>query len=425
MWQIASQMFLCLLIAGLIGAVAGWALASLRGRGIAQRLEETTARLATVERELALARSRATEAEVARGRLTTDLDAALSRTQELELRKQRAEERALAAEAGLRVVTERGGAAEEGLRTALARASEAEAAARDAGGLREQAESRWRAETVRAAHAEDAIRALEVRTAEELEPLRADRERLQASLREALERLHGVQAQFDSSRERLEASLDTEAGERVTLEQRLRQTVDRLALLESSHRALEGGRDGAEARVRSLEDALRDGDREREEVEARVRLLDGRLGAEQEAHQRAQLKLLELTRLLEARAVRPQRASRPPPPREGIVRRRAVRRRRDDLKEIVGVGPVLERLLHRHGVRTFRQVALWSPADIRRIDAFLHEFHGRIRRDHWVRQARVLHRQRHGESLAARTTRGGNGSPAAEPSEAPQEIREP
>ena len=129
---------------------------------------------------------------------------------------------------------------------------------------------------MRAAHAEEAVRALEVRTAEELEQLRGDRERLQASLRDALERLHALQAQFASSRERLEASLDTEAGERATLEQRLRQTLDRLALLEASHRALESGREGAEARVRSLEDALRDGDGEREEVEARLRSLEAR-----------------------------------------------------------------------------------------------------------------------------------------------------
>ena len=92
------------------------------------------------------------------------------------------------------------------------------------------------------------------------------------------------------------------------------------------------------------------------------------------------------------------------------------RPRRDDLKEIVGVGPVLERLLHRHGVRSFRQVALWTRDDVRRIDAFLHEFHGRIRRDHWVRQARTLHRQRHGESLAARTPRGGDGCSRLQPS---------
>src|SRR5262249_30353068 len=194
MWQIASQMFLCLLLAGLIGAVAGWALAVLRGRGQADGLEETTARLAAVERELALVRSRATEAEAAQTRLTSELEGTLARTQELEVRKRSAEERSIAAEAGLRVVIERGEAAEEALHAALTRASEGEAAARDAVGSREQAEVRWRAETVRAAHAEEAIRTLEVRTAEELERLRDDRERLQASLRDALERLHGAQS---------------------------------------------------------------------------------------------------------------------------------------------------------------------------------------------------------------------------------------
>ena len=59
---------------------------------------------------------------------------------------------------------------------------------------------------------------------------------------------------------------------------------------------------------------------------------------------------------------------------------------------------------------TFRQVALWTREDIRRIDAFLW-FHGRIRRDHWVRQARTLHRRRHGESLVRRTARPDNGAP--------------
>ena len=44
----------------------------------------------------------------------------------------------------------------------------------------------------------------------------------------------------------------------------------------------------------------------------------------------------------------------------------------DDLKLIVGVGPVLERMLHQLGVATFRQVAYWSDHDIDVIDAKLH-----------------------------------------------------
>jgi predicted flap endonuclease-1-like 5' DNA nuclease len=74
----------------------------------------------------------------------------------------------------------------------------------------------------------------------------------------------------------------------------------------------------------------------------------------------------------------------------------------DDLKLIVGVGPVLERLLHQLGVTTFRQVAYWSDNDIDVIDAKLHEFPGRIRRDGWVVQARALHQSKYGEALPPR-----------------------
>ena len=48
----------------------------------------------------------------------------------------------------------------------------------------------------------------------------------------------------------------------------------------------------------------------------------------------------------------------------------------DDLKLIVGVGPVLERMLHQLGVTTFRQIAYWSERDIDEIDAKLPEFPG-------------------------------------------------
>lgn len=72
----------------------------------------------------------------------------------------------------------------------------------------------------------------------------------------------------------------------------------------------------------------------------------------------------------------------------------------DDLKLIVGIGPVLERMLHQLGVTTFRQVAFWSERDIDDFDAKLHEFPGRIRRDEWVTQARSLHQSKYGEPPA-------------------------
>lgn len=69
----------------------------------------------------------------------------------------------------------------------------------------------------------------------------------------------------------------------------------------------------------------------------------------------------------------------------------------DDLKLIVGVGPVLERMLHSLGVATFRQIAHWTEHDIAEFDAKLPEFPGRIVRDQWVTQARALHRSKYGE----------------------------
>lgn len=68
----------------------------------------------------------------------------------------------------------------------------------------------------------------------------------------------------------------------------------------------------------------------------------------------------------------------------------------DDLKLIVGVGPVIERMLYQMGVATYRQIARWSERDIDEFDARLPEFPGRIRRDAWVTQARALHTGKYG-----------------------------
>jgi len=69
----------------------------------------------------------------------------------------------------------------------------------------------------------------------------------------------------------------------------------------------------------------------------------------------------------------------------------------DDLKLIVGIGPVLERMLQQMGIATYRQIARWTERDIDEMDARLPEFPGRIRRDTWVSQARALHQSKYGE----------------------------
>lgn len=62
----------------------------------------------------------------------------------------------------------------------------------------------------------------------------------------------------------------------------------------------------------------------------------------------------------------------------------------DDLLKIKGVGPKLVALLASLGVTRFAQIAAWDEAEIDRIDAQLGNFAGRIRRDSWVEQARLL-----------------------------------
>jgi NADH-quinone oxidoreductase subunit E len=61
----------------------------------------------------------------------------------------------------------------------------------------------------------------------------------------------------------------------------------------------------------------------------------------------------------------------------------------DDLKQISGVGPKLEKLLNSLGIYTYRQVAAWSAQDVAWVDQRL-TFKGRIARDDWMSQAKTL-----------------------------------
>lgn len=62
----------------------------------------------------------------------------------------------------------------------------------------------------------------------------------------------------------------------------------------------------------------------------------------------------------------------------------------DDLKQIEGIGPVIEAMLHSFGVTSFAQIAAWTEADVAAIDARMERFRGRIARDRWVAQAKII-----------------------------------
>ena len=73
----------------------------------------------------------------------------------------------------------------------------------------------------------------------------------------------------------------------------------------------------------------------------------------------------------------------------------------DDLSAIAGVGPAIEGKLKAAGIRTYREIAAWTPADVERVESEVlgGRFGGRIRRDDWLDQARWLHAEKYGRAV--------------------------
>jgi len=61
----------------------------------------------------------------------------------------------------------------------------------------------------------------------------------------------------------------------------------------------------------------------------------------------------------------------------------------DDLTRIKGIGPKLSARLNDLGIYHFKQIAGWSDSEAKWVDDFL-SFKGRVGRENWVTQARVL-----------------------------------
>jgi NADH-quinone oxidoreductase subunit E len=62
----------------------------------------------------------------------------------------------------------------------------------------------------------------------------------------------------------------------------------------------------------------------------------------------------------------------------------------DDLKKIEGIGPALEKLCHELGIFHFDQIAKWGEAEVTWMDGNLKGFKGRVTRDKWVAQAKLI-----------------------------------
>jgi branched-chain amino acid transport system ATP-binding protein len=79
------------------------------------------------------------------------------------------------------------------------------------------------------------------------------------------------------------------------------------------------------------------------------------------------------------------------PKTEGISNRLAAPRggKADNLTRIKGIGTVNEKKLNEHGIFHFDQIGAWKKADVEAAEAYL-AFDGRITREEWVKQAKLL-----------------------------------
>lgn len=87
-----------------------------------------------------------------------------------------------------------------------------------------------------------------------------------------------------------------------------------------------------------------------------------------------------------AKAAAPKKAA---PAAKNAATPQAATGKADNLRRLIGIGPVNERLLKGLGVTTYAQIAAWTDADVKRVEEVLN-FDGRIAREKWIEQAKLL-----------------------------------
>ncbi|CCD99665.1 cell envelope integrity/translocation protein TolA [Bradyrhizobium sp. STM 3809] len=272
----------------------------------------------------------------------------------------KAEADRLAAEAAAKAEAER--LAAEAAAKAEAERLAAEAAAK-AEAQRLAAEAAAKAETDHLA-AEAAAKAEAERLAAEA-AAKAESERLAAE----------AAAKAEADRLAAEAAAKAEA-DRLAAEAAAKADAERLAAEAVAKAEAEAARLAAEATAKA--------EAERLAAEAAAKAEAERLAADAAASAEADRLAAEVA----ASAAEPAPISngaddgRPPalPAPDGIA---------DDLKLIKGVGPKNERILNDIGVHHFSQIAEWSPAHAEWVGHHM-AFPGRIEREHWIAQAKLL-----------------------------------
>ncbi|BAM90878.1 hypothetical protein S58_48990 [Bradyrhizobium oligotrophicum S58] len=306
-----------------------------------------------------------------------------------------------AAETAAKAEADRLAAEAEAERRAAEAAAQAEAerlaaeAAAKAEADRLAAEAAAKAEAERLA-AEAAAKAEADRlAAEAAAKAEADRLAAEAAAKAEAERLAAeAAAKAEADRVAAEAAANAEA-ERLAAEAAAKAEADRVAA-EAAAKA-ESERLAAEAAAeaeRAAAEAAANAEAERLAAEAAANAEAERLAAEAAAKAEADRLAAEAAANAEAdrlaaevAAVAAEQTSettdgRPPalPAPDGAA---------DDLKLIKGIGPKNERILNDVGVHHFSQIAEWTPAHASWVGHHM-AFPGRIEREHWIAQAKLL-----------------------------------
>ena len=198
-------------------------------------------------------------------------------------------------------------------------------------------------------------------------------EAAQARGKDLHEQLTGLRGQIQDDRLRFDATLQ----ERDSEIQRLRETIEELNRfkdeVEKKDIAL---REAEERRVMDISE------REEEIGALRKRLVEYRVAQRFGTPSKT-------TGSAESAAT----------PTTGRPAGKARSQQKDDLKQIHGIGPVMERVLNRMGMFTFRQIAEWNERDVEQMASELNTYPERIRHDNWIAGAKEQHFLKYGEEL--------------------------
>jgi predicted flap endonuclease-1-like 5' DNA nuclease len=184
----------------------------------------------------------------------------------------------------------------------------------------------------------------------------------------AAPRSSGAEAALADERDRLRTELQAAREDGARLEAALAERQKLADTRASRVRELEAAGASSNERIARLEDEL-----------SRAKAVEGDARAAIERSSAAPAKP-------RPGAMSPPEAEMPGAAPQGLA---APEGKPDDLKQISGIGPGIEKILHELGIYHFRQIAEFTPANAAWVNQRL-RFKGRVEREDWIGQARQL-----------------------------------